>query len=149
MFGAFGLVVMHLVARHGLETVRRLTGPFLILSFFLLVVVLGAGSSVNGSSRWIGSGFLQIQPSELAKVALVLYAADLLASKPKRVKSLEGLMPFLLVVGTASLLIVIEPDLGTALVVAFAAGATLVAAGARMTDLAKIALVLGGLALCC
>jgi cell division protein FtsW len=63
------------------------------------------------------------------------------------VRSLQGLMPFLLVVGTASLLIVLEPDLGTALVVAFASGATLVAAGARMADLAKIALVLGGLAL--
>jgi cell division protein FtsW len=147
MFGAVGLLVMHLVARHGLESVRRLTGPFLVVSFFLLVVVLGAGTSVNGSSRWLGSGFLQIQPSEIAKVALVLYAADLFAQKPRRVKSIEGLMPFLLVVGTASLLIVLEPDLGTALVVAFACGATLVAAGARLADLAKIAIVLGGLAL--
>ena len=133
LIGAVGLGLMHFVARHGLESVRRLTPLFLAGSFFLLVVVLFAGSSVNGSSRWIGSGFFQIQPSELAKVALVLYAADLLASKPKRVKSIEGLMPFLLVVGSASLLIVIEPDLGTALVVAFAAGAMLVAAGARMT----------------
>ena len=147
LIGAVGLGLMHFVARRGLESVRRLTPLFLAGTFFLLVVVLFAGSSVNGSSRWIGSGFFQIQPSELAKVALVLYAADLLASKPKRVKSIEGLMPFLLVVGSASLLIVIEPDLGTALVVAFAAGAMLVAAGARMTDLAKIALVLGGLAL--
>jgi cell division protein FtsW len=147
LIGAVGLGLMHLVARQGLESVRRLTPLFLAGTFFLLVVVLFAGSSVNGSSRWIGSGFFQIQPSELAKVALVLYAADLLASKPKRVKSIEGLMPFLLVVGSASLLIVIEPDLGTALVVAFAAGAMLVAAGARMSDLAKIALVLGGLAL--
>jgi cell division protein FtsW len=147
MFGLLGLLVMHLVARFDLAAIRRLTGPFLLLSFFLLLVVLVAGTSVNGSSRWIGSGFLQIQPSEVAKVALVLYAADLLAGKPKRVRSLEGLMPFLLVVGAASLLIVAEPDLGTALVVAFAAGATLVAAGARMTDLAKIAVVLGGLAL--
>ena len=133
MFGLLGLLVMHLVARFDLAAIRRLTGPFLVLSFFLLLVVLVAGTSVNGSSRWIGSGFLQIQPSEIAKVALVLYAADLLARKPKRVKSIEGLMPFLLVVGAASLLIVAEPDLGTALVVAFAAGATLVAAGARMT----------------
>jgi cell division protein FtsW len=147
MFGVVGLLVMHLVARFDLAAIRRLTGPFLLLSFFLLVVVLGVGTSVNGSSRWIGSGFLQIQPSEIAKVALVLYAADLLASKPKRVKSIEGLMPFLLVVGAASLLIVLEPDLGTALVVAFACGAMLVAAGARMTDLAKIVMVLGGLAL--
>ena len=43
--------------------------------------MLVAGTTVNGSSRWIGSGFLQIQPSELAKVALVLYAADLLAAQ--------------------------------------------------------------------
>ena len=147
MFGIVGLLIMHLVARFDLAAIRRLTGPFLLLSFFLLVVVLGIGTSVNGSSRWIGSGFLQIQPSEIAKVALVLYAADLLASKPKRVKSIDGLMPFLLVVGAASLLIVLEPDLGTALVVAFACGAMLVAAGARMTDLAKIVMVLGGLAL--
>jgi cell division protein FtsW len=147
LIGAVGLGLMHVVARHGLDSIRRLTPVFLGISFFLLAVVLVAGTSVNGSSRWIGSGFFQVQPSELAKVALVLYAADLLASKPKRVKSIDGLMPFLLVVGSASLLIVLEPDLGTALVVAFAAGAMLVAAGARMTDLAKIAMVLGGLAL--
>jgi cell division protein FtsW len=147
LIGAIGLVLMHVVARHGLETIRRLTPVFLGVSFFLLLAVLVAGTTVNGSSRWIGSGFFQIQPSELAKVALVLYAADLLARRPKRVKSIEGLMPFLIVVGTACLLIVAEPDLGTSLVVAFATGATLVAAGARMTDLAKIAMVIGGLAL--
>ena len=145
--GAIGLLLMHLVARQGLESIRRLTPALLAVSFFLLVAVLAAGTSANGSSRWIGSGFFQVQPSELAKVALVLYAADLLASKPKRVRSIEGLMPFLLVVGGACLLIVIEPDLGTALVVAFAAGATLVAAGARPRDLATIALALGALAL--
>jgi cell division protein FtsW len=147
MIGAVGLLLMHIVARHGLESIRRLTPAFLAASFFLLLAVLVVGSSANGSSRWIGSGFLQIQPSEFVKVALVLYAADLLARKPKRALSLEGMMPFLLVVGAASLLIVVEPDLGTALVVAFASGATLVAAGARLQDLAKIALGLGALAL--
>jgi cell division protein FtsW len=145
--GAVGLLIMHYVARHGLDSIRRLTPVFLAVSFALLVAVLGIGSSVNGSSRWIGGGFLQIQPSELAKIALVLYAADLLADRPKRARSLEGLKPFLVVVGAAALLIVIEPDMGTALVVAFAAGATLVAAGARMRDLALIAGVLGFLAL--
>ena len=52
--------------------------------------MLVAGTSVNGASRWIGSGFLQIQPSELAKVALILYGADLLARKPKRVAHDRG-----------------------------------------------------------
>ena len=147
MFGALGLVIMHLAARHGLEYVRRFTPALLVLSFFLLFAVLVAGTNVNGSSRWIGSGFMQIQPSELAKVALILYGADLFARKPKRVRSIEGMMPFLLVVGTSALLIVAEPDLGTTLVIAFASAATLIAAGARIGDLAKIALVLGVFAL--
>ncbi len=147
MFGALGLVIMHLAARHGLEYVRRFTPALIVLSFFLLFAVLVAGTNVNGSSRWIGSGFMQIQPSELAKVALILYGADLFARKPKRVRSIEGMMPFLLVVGTSALLIVAEPDLGTTLVIAFASAATLIAAGARISDLAKIALVLGVFAL--
>ena len=142
MFGLVGLVVMHLIARHGLTFVRRLTPAILALSFFLLFAVLVAGTTVNGSSRWLGSGFLQIQPSELAKVALILYGADLLASKPKRELTLQAVMPFLLVAGLAALLIVAEPDLGTTMVVAFAVAATLIAAGVRLRDLALVGLVL-------
>ncbi len=142
LFGAVGLVAMHFAARHGLQVVRRLTPAILGVSLFLLLAVLAVGTTVNGSTRWIGSGFLQIQPSELAKVALILYGADLLARKPKRVRSLEGMMPFLLVTAVAALLVVVQPDLGTTLVVAFAVAATLVAAGARPRDLALIGGVL-------
>jgi cell division protein FtsW len=147
IFGAIGLAIMHLTARHGLTAVRRLTPAILGLSLFLLLAVLFAGTTVNGSSRWLGSGFLQIQPSELAKVALILYGADLLARKPQRARTIEGLMPFLLVVAAATLLIVAEPDLGTALVVAFAVSATLIAAGMRIRDLALIGLALAFFAL--
>jgi len=80
-------------------------------------------------------------------VALILYGADLLARKPKRVRSLEGLMPFLLVVGASSLLIMLQPDMGTTMVIAFSVAATLVAAGVRPADLGKIGLVIGVLAL--
>lgn len=147
LFGAVGLGIMHLTARHGLETVRRLTPAILGISLFLLLAVLAGGTSVNGSSRWIGPSFIQLQPSELAKVALILYGADLLARKPKRARTLQGLMPFLLVVGAATLLIVAEPDLGTAMVVAFAVAATLVAAGMRIRDLALIGAALAFFAL--
>jgi cell division protein FtsW len=147
MFGAVGLLVMHLTARHGLVAIRRLTPALLVGSLLLLLVVLFAGTSANGASRWLGPGSLQFQPSELAKVALILYGADLLAREPKRVRSLQGLMPFLLVAGTACLLIVAEPDLGTTMVVAFSVGATLIAAGARPADIGKVALCLGALAL--
>jgi cell division protein FtsW len=147
IFGAAGLLVMHLTARYGLIAVRRITPALLVSSLFLLFVVLVAGTSANGASRWIGPGSLQFQPSELAKVALILYGADLLAGEPRRVRSLQGLMPFLLVTATACLLIVAEPDMGTTMVVAFSVGATLIAAGARLADIGKIALCLGVLAL--
>ncbi|MGC1164471.1 MAG: putative lipid II flippase FtsW [Solirubrobacterales bacterium] len=147
MFGAIGLLIMHMTARHGLQAVRNLTPAIVGGCFFLLLAVLAIGTTVNGASRWIGSGFLQIQPSEIAKVALVLYGADLLARKPKRARSIEGFMPFLLVVGAACVLIMLEPDMGTTMVLAFAVGATLVAAGARPRDLGLIALCIGVLAL--
>lgn len=147
LFGAVGLVIMFLASRHGLRVVRQLTPILLGGSIFLLLAVLAVGTEVNGATRWLGGGFLQIQPSELAKVALILYGADLLARKPKRVRSLEGTMPFLLVVGASSLLIMLQPDMGTTMVICFSVAATLVAAGMRPADLGKIALVIGGLAL--
>jgi cell division protein FtsW len=147
IFGAAGLAIMHLTARHGLEAIRRLTPAILGISLLLLFAVLFAGSSVNGASRWIGPSSIQLQPSELAKVALILYGADLLARKPKRARTLQGLMPFLLVVGLSTLLIVAEPDLGTAMVVAFAVAATLLAAGMRIRDLALIGVALAFFAL--
>jgi cell division protein FtsW len=147
MFGIVGLVIMHLTARHGLRLVREATPLILGGSIFLLLAVLAVGTEVNGATRWLGGGFLQIQPSEIAKVALVLYAADLLARKPKRARSIEGIMPILLVVGVSSLLVMLQPDMGTTMVSTFAVGATLIAAGARPADLGKIGLAIGCLAL--
>jgi cell division protein FtsW len=147
LFGAVGLVIMHLVARHGLKLVREATPLILGGSIFLLLAVLAAGTEVNGATRWLGGGFLQVQPSELAKVALILYGADLLARKPKKVQSIEGMMPFLLVVAASSLLIMLQPDMGTTMTIVFAVAAMLIAAGAKPADLGKIGLVIGGLAL--
>jgi cell division protein FtsW len=147
LFGAVGLVIMHLAARHGLRVVRNLTPLILGGSIFLLFAVLAVGNEVNGATRWLGGGFLQVQPSELAKVALILYAADLLANKPKRVRAIEGMMPLLLVAGGSAALIMLQPDMGTTMTIVFALGATLIAAGARPADLGKIGLVMGSLAL--
>ena len=147
IFGAIALVIMHVTARVELKRVRELTPLLLGASAFLLVAVLGAGSEVNGATRWIGGGSLQIQPSELAKVALILYGADMLARKPKRARTLTGLKPYLLVVAGCCALIMLEPDMGTTMVILFAVAASLVAAGVRMADLGKIALVIAGLTL--
>ena len=136
---------MHLLSKHGLQLVAKLTPALLVVSFGLLLAVLVMGNTVNGATRWIGGGFLQIQPSELAKAALVLYGAYVLAHRPKMVRTIPGMAPYLMVVAVACGLVMLQPDLGTVLVTTFAVCATLIAAGARIRDLALIGAVLGGL----
>jgi cell division protein FtsW len=132
MFGAVGIVALHVLSRRGLKYVRELT-PLLLfgsLGLTMAVMVPGVGISVNGARRWLGAGPIQFQPSELLKLALVLYAAQILATQPKRMKSLKLLAkPLLIVIGVSCLLLLKEPDMGTAIVVCLAMGALFIAAG--------------------
>jgi len=145
VYGSIGLVLMHLLARDGLARVQGLVGPLLAVSFVLVLAVHvpHLGVSVNGARRWLGTGPLQFQPSELMKLALLLYCVTLLAKRPTRVRDLRELAnPLLVVVGGACLLIATQPDLGTAMVIVFTTAALLVAAG---IPLRKLALLAGGL----
>jgi cell division protein FtsW len=149
LFGAGGLVVMRLLAVRGVRVMRPLTGALLALAFVLLVAVHlpGIGVEANGAQRWIGAGVAQVQPSELAKLALILYGAHLLAIRPRIVARIGTLAPYLAVVGLACLLIVTEPDLGTSLVVSLGVATLLLAAGVRVGHLAGIAAAVALLAL--
>src|SRR3954451_13459629 len=150
VYGALGLVAMQLISRRGLDLARKATGPLLIGSFGLCVAAMlpGIGITVNGATRWLGAGPVQFQPSELLKVALALYSANLIASRPSTLGSVRDLCrPLLMVVGLACLLLLKQPDMGTAMVICFATFALLVAAGAKMRHLGTIFLVLGALAL--
>ena len=137
-YGALGLIGMHVVARRSLDVVVKLTGPLLVFAFVCLVLVKlpGVGVTVNGARRWLGAGPLQFQPSEVAKLALVLYGAKILAQRPGRVRTPRSIGPLLLVAGTAVLLVASQPDLGTALVMSFTVAAMLVAAGMPIRYLA-------------
>ncbi len=129
-YGGVGLVVMHVLARHGIGLVLRWTNALLAGAFVLLVLVkTPLGVEINGAQRWLGFGPLQFQPSELMKLAIVLYAVKLLAIKPTLVMAPRLLVPLGVVAGGAFLLIASQPDLGTALVIAFTLIALLVAAG--------------------
>jgi cell division protein FtsW len=149
-FGLVGLVVMYLASRHGLRLVKQLTPLLLGASFLLTVAVMvpGVGITVNGATRWLGAGPLQFQPSELLKISLVLYAAQVLATRPRSVETIGGIFkPLLLVVGAAFALLMKQPDMGTSMVICFAIGALLVAAGTPMRHLGALAGGLAGLAL--
>jgi cell division protein FtsW len=150
VYGGVGLVLMRVLARDGVAKVHTITAPLLIGSFVLVLAVHipHVGVSINGARRWIGPGTFQFEPSELMKLALVLYAATLLAKHPRQVHDLRALAkPLLLVVGAACVLVFTEPDLGTAMVIAFTVGAMLVAAGIPPRQLGVIAGTVLGLVL--
>ena len=150
VFGVLGVVAMHLCARMSLRSVKRATPGLLLLAFVLTVAVMvpGVGVQVNGATRWLAAGPVQFQPSELLKVALVLYAAALLAVRPRRVRTVGGLAkPLGLVVGAACALLLAQPDMGTALVICASMGALLVAAGARLRHMALLGGALAALVL--
>ena len=145
IFGLAGLVLLHLASRHGLRVIRALTPVLLATSFGLTIAVMlpGIGVTVNGATRWLGAGMFQFQPSELLKVSLVFYAAQLLAARPSSVRTIATMTkPLLLVVGAACALLMKQPDMGTTMVICFAIGALLVAAGTPMRNLALIGGVL-------
>jgi cell division protein FtsW len=149
-FGLVGLVLLHVLSRRGLQVIRAATPILLLASFVLTLAVMlpGVGVSANGATRWLGAGPLVFQPAELLKLSLILYAAQLLAARPRSTKTLGGLArPLLLVVGAACLLLLAQPDMGTAMVICLAIGALLIAAGVPIRHLALMLGVLAFLAL--
>ncbi|MEK6271113.1 MAG: putative lipid II flippase FtsW [Actinomycetota bacterium] len=145
LFGAGGLLVMRVLSLRGMRLLRPLTPLLVAASFFGLLAVLipGVGVSANGAQRWIGAGLFQVQPSEFAKLALILYGASLLAARPRMTRGIRTLTPYLAVVGLACVLMVVEPDLGTAIILCLATGALLVAAGVKIRHLALLGAAIG------
>jgi len=136
-----GVVAFVVGIRIDHRVLRRLVKPLLIASAVLLAVVLvpGVGVHVSGSQRWIGAGFLRFQPSELAKLALLLYAADLASRRAREVKDWRRVLkPVLVVLAGFGALVMKEPDLGSALVLAMVTASVLVAAGTRPRHLAVV-----------
>ncbi len=140
-YAAAGFCAYAVFARMSPEGMRRLGPPALAISGFLLLVVLvpSIGMSVNGSRRWISLGGLgQLQPAELAKLSLALWVAQAVVRPPARLTTWKGLTPFLVVTGLLAFLILIEPDMGTAMTFSAIAFAMLVVAGARLRHMGTI-----------
>jgi rod shape determining protein RodA len=111
--GAVGCVAMFWVGGARLD---RLTLPLYAVTLVLLVVVLVVGEEVNGAKRWLQLGPARLQPSELAKVAVILVLGRFLTSPPSR--GLVGYLGTAVIVGVPFGLVLIGPDLGSALVIA-------------------------------
>ena len=116
--------------------------PFLLaLSMLSLVVVLvpHVGLVVNGARRWIGASSVSFQPSEFAKISLVIYLGAVLSQRGDRILSLvRGLFPLCVPVALMAMLVLMEPDMGTASLLVMVAFAIFFAAGARFSHLFAI-----------
>ena len=128
---------------------QRVARPMMFVAGLALLAVLVAGRSAGGASRWLGSGSFQFQPSELAKLALVIFAADLLARREGKGTWLYRTVPVLIVMSAYVLLIMRQPDMGTAVVVCCAGAAVLFAAGMPLQTMLLLGMGggLGGLVL--
>lgn len=136
LYAVLGLMAFAFALRTDYVLYRRLTYPMLFGSFVLLVAVLVIGSRAGGAIRWFRIGPLSFQPSEVAKFALIVYLAALLARKAEKVKQLwVGFLPPLIVTGALMLLLLKQPDLGTAAIFGVVSLTMLFVAGTRTSYL--------------
>lgn len=144
MWLGIGVVVCAVAALVDHNVLRRFTVPILVISLVLLVMVLlpWFGVTVNGAQRWIRLGPVQFQPSELAKFALALFAADNLA-RSRTVDNSRSLRPILFVLVTFGALILLQPNLGTAIILFVIGMSALFASGIRATVIAAMGVVGG------
>jgi len=138
-----GLVIAFVVYRLDYHVLKRWAPWVLVFSILSLLAVLvpHVGFSVNGARRWIGASAVSFQPSEFAKLGMVVYLAAMLATRGERIVSLvKGLFPLCIPVAIMAVLVLKEPDMGTASLLVMIAFAMFFAAGARLAHLFAILL---------
>lgn len=141
---ALGLIAMTFALFIDWRVLYKWAKPILYIAMITLVAVKipGVGREVNGATRWIGVGVLSIQPSEIIKLAMVLILARFLAADLRKMKSFRrGIIPSLALLALISGLIMLQPDLGTVLVLAATVFFMLLAAGARIWHLTALGTV--------
>lgn len=145
-YAIIGVGLLVVISRVQLERIRQLAPTLIVSALFLCLAVLAVGARINGARRWIDLGPLAFQPSELAKLALVVWTAAYLSRRrpPRTLKEL-GRPIGILVLAFAGLVLV-EPDLGTALTILLVVGAILLVSGTRLTLLGSAYSLVFGLA---
>ncbi len=140
-----GLVLLLIAQRVDYRSWRKVSGIGLAVALGLLLFVLipGVGAGANGATRWIAVGPISIQPSEVAKLALLVYAAMFIARNIHDVqRSLRAVVPLLGFTGVIVVLIMLQPNLGTTLITVAIVAVMLFTAGAPWRPLAGVGALL-------
>jgi cell division protein FtsW len=145
IYAGIGLVLLLVASRFDFRKLRDVAPALLVGSLALCLVVLVVAEPVNGARRWLTFGPATFQPSELAKLALAIWAAAYLTRRkpPRTLRELAK--PLGIVVGLFCLLILAEPDLGTTITIIVMLGGLLLVAGLPVGTLTRGALLVGGL----
>jgi len=120
---------------------KKWAKPILVLSFLLLVLVLipGVSREVAGARRWFRFKFLSFQPCELANIAMIIYMADFISRKTGYIRTFwRGFVPPMVILGALSVLILLQPDLGTVLALGIVVSVMLFVAGIRISYLLSV-----------
>ena len=141
LFFGVGNIVMMFCSKINLQFLKKKANLILGICFLLLVLVLipGIGTIRNGSRSWFGIGGLGIQPSEFAKLGLIIFVAKYLARNQKNMTDVKkGALPIFLVIGVFFVLIMLEPDFGTAMVIALSLIALIFVSGLKISFFVKL-----------
>lgn len=144
MFAVMGLGIMLGVMRVEYHFWKRMAVPALLLCLVLLIMVLipGIGGKAGGSSRWIKLFGFNLQPSEMAKLALIMYMAYSLDKKQHKIKEFaSGIIPYMIVLAVLIGCLAAQPDLGGALTLVAVAFTMLFAAGTRLAHILSMVLL--------
>ena len=129
-FAIIGLICMILSTKMNYHVWRTFSMPILGISFFLLfIVIAGAGSTVNGATRWIRIFGFSLMPGEISKFSMIIATAAYVSAKPSRVNTVKGLSPIIICLGLACYLIMKQPSLSVAATLAVIVMFMLIVAG--------------------
>jgi cell division protein FtsW len=144
-YALVGLVLLLAASRVDFRRLRELAPALVVAALVLCLAVLVVAEPINGARRWLSFGPATFQPSELAKLALAVWAAAYLSRRkpPRTLRELAR--PLGVVTGLFCLLVLAEPDLGTTISMLVMVGAVLLVAGVPVGTLARAGLVVGGL----
>ncbi len=137
-----GIIGMIVCSRIDYRIWQRFVPVIMGVTIFLLILILlpHIGSEINGARRWFRFGPLSFQPSETAKLAVLLYLSDYLVRRQEEIKELSRFCAPLMIVGMVFMLIVAEPDLGTAFLIILVSTALLFIGGVRLRHLSILVL---------
>jgi len=141
VFALLGVGALVLFMRMDYNRFRVWSVPMLLLALAGLIAVLlpGVGVERNGATRWLAFGPISVQPSEFAKLAVIIYIAAWLASRGKDIRQFSlGFVPFVLMLGIVGGLIIAEPDMGTTIIIFLTASTLFFVAGAPLSHLALL-----------